>query len=225
MNASATEVKSLAEPPIPPVTTQPWASIVARIQAGDPSGMEELYSVFTTGIRFYICRQLGSQDLDDKVHDAFLTITQSIRRGDLREPERLMGYVRTVIRRQVAGYIGTAVESRRNVVDPDRGAVLRDRQPDPERRAIEGQNLDLAMRVLGTLPRRDREVLVRFYLQEQSPRQICRDMGLTQTQFRLTKSRAKARFTELGQARFARRHGFPASSVTRRTEPAPAQAS
>jgi RNA polymerase sigma factor (sigma-70 family) len=210
---------------MPPASPQPWASLVERIRAGDPSGMEELYGVFTTGIRFYLCRQLGSQDLDDKVHDAFLTITQSIRRGDLREPERLMGYVRTVIRRQVAGYIGTAVESRRNLVDPDHGAVLRDRQPDPERRAIEGQNLDLAMRVLNTLPRRDREVLVRFYLQEQSPRQICRDMGLTQTQFRLTKSRAKARFTELGQARFARRLGFSASAVTRRNEKAREQAS
>jgi RNA polymerase sigma factor (sigma-70 family) len=199
--------------------------MVERIQADDPSGMEELYSVFTTGIRFYLCRQLGSQDLDDKVHDAFLTITQSIRRGDLREPERLMGYVRTVVRRQVAGYIGAAVESRRNLVDPDHGAILRDRKPDPERQAIERQNADLAMRILNTLPRRDREVLSRFYLQEQSPRQICRDMGLTQTQFRLTKSRAKARFTELGQARFARRLGFSASSVTGRTGPAAAQVS
>jgi RNA polymerase sigma-70 factor, ECF subfamily len=196
--------------------------MVERIQAGDPSGMEELYGVFNTGIRFYLCRQLGPQDLDDKVHDAFLTITQSIRRGDLREPERLMGYVRTVIRRQVAGYIGTAVESRRNLVDPDHGVMLRDRQPDPERKAIEGQNVELAMRVLNSLPRRDREVLVRFYLQEQSPRQICRDMSLTQTQFRLTKSRAKARFTELGQARFARRLGFAPSSVNRRAVPAQA---
>jgi RNA polymerase sigma factor (sigma-70 family) len=196
--------------------------MVQRIQADDPSGMEELYAVFTSGIRFYLCRQLGPQDLDDKVHDAFLTIAQSIRRGDLREPERLMGYVRTVVRRQVAGYIGSAVEARRTLVDPDHGAILRDRKPDPERTAIDEQNNALAMRVLNTLPRRDREVLVRFYLQEQSPRQICRDMGLTATQFRLTKSRAKARFTELGQARFARRRGFVPSVEPRRK---PAEAS
>lgn len=206
----------------PPENPQPWASMVKRIQADDPTGMEDLYGVFTTGIRFYLCRQLGPQDLDDKVHDAFLTITQSIRRGDLREPDRLMGYVRTVVRRQVAGYIGIAVDARRNMVDPDHGAILRDRQPDPEHRAIEGQNTELAMRVLNTLPQRDREVLVRFYLQEQSPRQICQDMGLTQTQFRLTKSRAKARFTELGKARFARRVGFAASVAARRKEAAAA---
>jgi len=217
--SSATEVQSSA---LPAETVQPWAGIVERIQAGDPSGMEELYAVFTSGIRFYLCRQLGPQDLDDKVHDAFLTIAQSIRRGDLREPERLMGYVRTVIRRQVAGYIGIAVEARRTLVDPDHGAILRDRKPDPERKAIEEQNNALAMRVLNTLPQRDREVLVRFYLQEQSPRQICRDMGLTATQFRLTKSRAKARFTELGLARFAQRRGFSTVAASQRK---PAQAS
>ena len=119
-----------------------------------------------------------------------------------------MGYVRTVVRRQVAGHIGAAVESRRTLVDPDHGAALRDRKPDPERKAIEDQNNALAMRVLNTLPLRDREVLIRFYLKEQTPAQICRDLGLTATQFRLTKSRAKARFTELGQARFSQRLGF-----------------
>jgi hypothetical protein len=33
-------------------------------------------------------------------------------------------------------------------------------------------------------------------------------MNLTPTQFRLIKSRAKARFGELGKRRFARRSGF-----------------
>jgi DNA-directed RNA polymerase specialized sigma24 family protein len=90
---------------------------------------------------------------------------------------------------------------------------LRDRQPDPERRAIERQNVDVALRILESLPRRDREILIRFYLQEQSPNQICRDMRLTATQFRLAKSRAKARFTELGRARFSRRSGFIANAA------------
>jgi RNA polymerase sigma factor (sigma-70 family) len=210
IESSIHESETLVTPPATP-TEHSWACLVDRIRTGDPSGLEDLYKVFTTGIRFYLCRQLGPQDLDDKVHDAFLTIAQSIRRGDLREPDRLMGYVRTIVRRQVAGHIGNVVETRRNQVDPDHGALLRDRQPDPERKVIDRQNVDLAMRVLNSLPHRDREVLVRFYLKEQSPRQICREMVLTETQFRLIKSRAKARFTELGRARLALRTGFPAS--------------
>jgi DNA-directed RNA polymerase specialized sigma24 family protein len=64
------------------------------------------------------------------------------------------------------------------------------------------------MRVLNSLPKRDREVLARFYLEEQAHGQICREMGLTETQFRLVKSRAKARFGELGKTRFSHRVGF-----------------
>jgi RNA polymerase sigma factor (sigma-70 family) len=208
IEAAVIEGEAARQPRVPPGGQ--WAGLVERIRTGDPSGLEELYGVFTTGIRFYLCRQLGPQDLDDKVHDAFLAITQSIQRGDLREPQRLMGYVRTIIRRQVAAYIDSAVEARRNRTDADQGTLLCDRQPDPERRVIERQNVDLAMRVLNSLPRRDREVLTRFYLREQSPRRICRDMSLTETQFRLIKSRAKGRFTELGRARLACHNWFSA---------------
>ena len=185
-----------------------WSALVERIRTGDPSAMEELYAVFAKGVRYYLWRQLGPQDLDDRMHDLFLIITQSIQKGELREPERLMGFVRTIARRQVAATIGAAVQARRNQVDVDTRLNVSDQQPDPERRVIEKQNQELAMRVLRSLHKRDREVLVRFYLQEQTPERICREMNLTPTQFRLIKTRAKARFTELGQRRFAQRTGF-----------------
>jgi RNA polymerase sigma factor (sigma-70 family) len=185
-----------------------WSRLVDRIQAGDPAGMEQLYAVFVKGVRFFLWRQLGPQDLDDKVHDVFLIITQSIRRGELRDPERLMGYVRTVVRRQVAAHIDSAVNARRNQQSIDPSLTLSDHQPDPERRAIEKEKQDVALRMLGGLPKRDREVLIRFYLQEQSAEEICRDLKLTETQFRLIKSRAKARYGELGRRRFSQRSGF-----------------
>lgn len=46
---------------------------------------------------------------------------------------------------------------------------------------------------------RDREILTRFYIDEQSPERICTDMGITETQFQAKKSRAVARFAALGQ--------------------------
>ena len=190
------------------VTEPVWADVVDRIRRGDPTGMEKLYQTFSKGIRFLLYRQLGSRDLDDKVHDIFLIVAQSIRKGDLREPERLMGYVRTIVRRQVAAHIEEAVQSRRNQADLDGTIVLSDRSPDPERGAIERQKEELAMRVLNSIAKRDREILIRFYLDEQTPEQICSAMNLTDTQFRLIKSRAKARFGELGKRRFSLRNGF-----------------
>ncbi len=193
----------------PPADSAAWASLVERIRADDPSGMEELYRVFSQGIRFYLCRQLGTQDLDDRVHDIFLIVTQSIRRGDLREPDRLMGYVRTVLRRQVASHIEQIVHSRNNHADLETGLRLSDRRPDPERSAIQNENQTLALRVLHSLKTRDREVLVRFYLKEQAPEEICRELDLSATQFRLIKSRAKTRFVELAKRRFSLRHLLP----------------
>jgi RNA polymerase sigma-70 factor, ECF subfamily len=190
------------------VTEPRWAEVVERIRSGDPSGMAELYQVFSKGVRFFLYRQLGPRDLDDKLHDVFVIVAQAIQRGDLRDPERLMGYVRTVIRRQVAGHIEDAVQERRNHADLEGTLVLADHHPDPERGAIERQNDELAMRILRSIGKRDREVLVRFYLDEQTPERICREMGLTETQFRLIKSRAKARFGELGKRRFALKSGF-----------------
>jgi len=191
-----------------PTTGQSWSPLVERIQGGDQAAIQELYDIFAKGIRFFLWRQLGLQDLDDRVHDIFLMVVQSIQRGELREPERLMGYVRTVVRRQAAGFIQNAMNSRRSHVPIDGGAILRARDADPERRVIKEEETEVAMRVLQSLPKRDREVLIRFYLKEQLPEEICRDLGITETQFRLIKSRAKSRYGELGKRRFALRSGF-----------------
>ncbi|HLK68708.1 MAG TPA: sigma-70 family RNA polymerase sigma factor [Bryobacteraceae bacterium] len=197
--------------PVLELASQGDASLVAlvdRVHRGDPSGMEELYQLFSKGIRFYLCRHLGPQDLDDRVHDLFLIIIQSIQRGDLREPERLMGYVRTVVRRQVAAHIDNVMQARRNQIGLDYGLPLSDGyQSNPERQVIAEQNNALAMRMLNSLHKREREVLMRFYLKEQTAEQICTEMDLTTTQFRLIKSRAKARFGELGKRRLSLKPG------------------
>jgi RNA polymerase sigma-70 factor, ECF subfamily len=178
-----------------------WPDLVERLRSGEPAALEDLYRIFAKGIRFFIYRQLGPQDLDDRVHDVFLTVTESILNGELREPERLMGYVRTVVKRTIAAHIDDAVQTRRNHVDLDSGVRLLAHDPTPEGRMIDQQSLELAHRVLGTLHRRDREVLTRFYLDGQTATQICTEMDLSDTQFRLIKSRAKARFAQLGKRR------------------------
>ena len=141
-----------------PACAEPsWADVVERVRAGDQSGMEELYHTFSKGIRYLIHRQLGPQDLDDKVHDIYLIVTESIRRGDLRDPERLMGYVRTIVHRQVALHINNVVQARRNH-DLESGVGLPDHQPNPERTIIRNLDRQRAMRILNSLHQRDREV-------------------------------------------------------------------
>jgi RNA polymerase sigma-70 factor (ECF subfamily) len=184
-------------------STVDWAALVTQIKAGEDAGLEFLYRQFSRGIRYYLCRHLGPEELDDRVHDTFLVVVQAIKKGDLREPERLMGFVRTVVRRQVAAYIDQAVQTRRDQADIECGVTVVDAKGDPERQAIAQQRKQLMKAVLESLSKRDRDILVRFYLNEEPQEQICREMSLTETQFRLLKSRAKARFGEIGKKKLS----------------------
>jgi RNA polymerase sigma-70 factor (ECF subfamily) len=180
--------------------TTDWADIVARIREGDALAMEELYAIFSKGIRYFLLRNLGSDDLDDRVHDCFLIVTEAIRRGDLRDPARLMGFVRTVVKRQIAASIEVAVNKRRSQVEFEESMFrVSDWKDDPEQSLLASQRAEIARKVLTGISRRDREILQRFYVDEQPQEQICQEMGLTYNQFRLLKSRAKARFGDLGK--------------------------
>lgn len=186
-----------------------WGELVKRIQQNDETGMEDLYKLFARGIRFYLCRQLGVQELDDKVHDTFLIVVQAIRRGDLREPDRLMGFVRTVVRRQVAAHIDQVVHSRRDELHLDVGVRVADGRRNPEQNMAFQQKVDFMLEILRQLSDRDADILTRFYLHEETQAEICEGMNLTETQFRLLKSRAKARFGELGKRKLQQKMLVP----------------
>src|SRR5208283_339467 len=159
--------------------------------------IEELYAILVKGIRYYLNRQLGPQELDDKVHDTFLIVVHAIQRSEVREPERLIGFVRMIVRRQVSLYLPHMVEGPLDGLEIGPGDTVPDRGRNPEQHSAAPQKVAIAKGVLEQLSGGDREILVRFYVREEPPEQICREMGLTETQFRLAKARAKAQFGEL----------------------------
>lgn len=205
-NQTPAQTAQLAEaPPLPdPASNVDWVSLVARVQANEESGLEELYALFSRGIKFLLIRQLGRQDIEDRLHDTFLTVVQAVQRGELREPERLMGFVRTIVRRQIAAYFDKHSTRRREELVLDNLSRIPDVQVSPEEKAIVLQNAEIMEQLLRDCSRRDREILTRFYLLEQSQEEICSAMDITETQFRLLKSRAKARFSEEGRRRVAK---------------------
>ena len=178
-----------------------WVALVARIQAGDPRGEEELYGVINGGVRFSLYRQIPLQEVDDKVHNIFMIVLEAIRERRLREPERLMGFIGTVARRQVAAYIHSAVEIRRICVPIDSEPGFPGIPVDSGiEDGIFGREVsELVSTTLMRLPESEREILRRFYLEHQTLKRICAEMGLTETQFRLLKYRAKANFGAAGR--------------------------
>ena len=179
--------------------------LVDRIHSRETDGMAELYRLFSKSIRFYLCQQLGPQEMNDKVHDTFVIVVEAIQLGELRDASRLMGFIRTIARRQVSLHIDNVVQTRRRQMELDATVRLADLRRNPEERAIFRQRSELLVRVLGELSNLDRKILTRYYLLEESPAEICSEMALTETQFRLLKSRAKARLGELGKKKLAQR--------------------
>jgi len=181
-----------------------WKLLVENIQAPSQQvvqeGMEELYRLFSGGVRFYLRRHLGPvEELEDKIRDTLVIVAEAIRRGAVREPERLVCVIRTIATRQAAAYVRQAVRHRRSQAESESPGTLADANRNPEERASSREHESRMVQILRSMSRRDRGVLTRFYLHEQDQEQICRDMGLTERQFRLLKSGAKARFVEAGR--------------------------
>ena len=178
-------------------TNRRFAELVERVRLG--SGLEELYAV-AKGFSFFLMRQLGKDDLQDKVHDVFLATAQAIRRGKLRDPERLIPFVTKVTRFYTYSQIENRSQNRR-LQGPLEHANVPDNRVDLERGVYQKQKVRMVRDILHSMNERDCDVLRRFYLQEQSKEQICEEMCLTKTQFRLLKSRAKSRFAKLGASK------------------------
>jgi RNA polymerase sigma factor (sigma-70 family) len=118
-----------------------------------------------------------------------------------------MGYIRTVVRRQAAVYIGATVQNRRGEVELEGEDSFADGRENPEESIMRDQQAALLKEMLEGISDRDREILTRFYLDEEPAAQICVSMGLSNTQFRLLKSRAKARFSAVTRRKFSEK-GF-----------------
>jgi RNA polymerase sigma-70 factor, ECF subfamily len=182
-----------------------WRVVVDQIRQGDPAGEEALYQNLVGGARLFLQRRLGTPGIDDKVHDLFLTIVEAIRCGKIREPERLMGFVRTVLYRQLNLEFSRTIRSRETTSGIETADQLSGSGPTPEEQTLAHEKIALMKQVLREMSNRDFEVLTRSYLREQPAERICVDMGLTPTQFQLLKSRAKARLSELMQYKLARK--------------------
>jgi len=182
------------------------SELVLLVREGDARGMTDLYDFISAGLHPYLARQLPPQDCRDKIHSIFVDVVVAIQRGQVRDPERLMGFARTIARRKVSGYICMAMAARRNQVDIESIFWLASPQASPENEMIFRERRELVRWTLAQLSEREREILSRFYMQEQTQQQICLEMGLTHTQYRLLKWRSKARFGDLTRKQMTSRH-------------------
>jgi RNA polymerase sigma factor (sigma-70 family) len=174
----------------------PWVEIVEGIRSGNEQSVAVLYAAVAARARAQLFGSVDPQVVDDHVQEILLIVLAAVQSGELRDPQCLMGFVRTVTRRQVAVHIRRAILHRRRMVPIDSAEPVSPSRDSPEARLASRERVALVKKVLEKLCERDRDILIRFYCEEQDSEHICREMQLTPTQFRLYKSRALIRCCE-----------------------------
>lgn len=190
-------------------TSEACESIVSLILAGDAQGEELLYSTFSRGLRFLAAKHCPEY-ADDCVHDTILTVTKQIRQGQLKTAAALPGYLNIVLKRTAWN---KKMESERLGANDEVFTTVvqthSDERSNPQRLLEIEERARILREGLQSLKPQEREILTRFYLKGESPEVICEQMNLTDTQFRLNKSRSKQKL----EAFTARRLKMPIRPV------------
>jgi RNA polymerase sigma-70 factor (ECF subfamily) len=173
------------------------ATLVERICRGDADAETELVDRYARGIRMIISRASRDRScVEDLCQETFRLALVKIRRGDVRDPDRLSGFMCSLARnitvdhfRRVAPIGSAGQESL---------ADARDQSPSQLDRLLTHERVSVVRRVLSELGSdRDREILFRFYVAEESKADICADLGLTSLHFNRVLFRARERYRVL----------------------------
>lgn len=179
--------------------------MVAGVYAAEPQAEADLYSLVVRVSSRILGRAVCYEDVIDVQHDIYMAVFQRIKAGGIRAPEAIIGFISVVTNRAVCQYIEVRVKSRKVRSFDDRilGDTINpaDTAASPESCAIHDQTWEIVHQTLSEIRECEREILTRYYLQEQSVAEICSEMEITETRFRLLKSRAKAKFGKLGASR------------------------
>ncbi|HEY9422867.1 MAG TPA: sigma-70 family RNA polymerase sigma factor [Thermoanaerobaculia bacterium] len=172
--------------------------LVARIQAGDRRAEERVVDLYGRGVAIILDRHTnGRPEAEDLFQDTFRLALEKLRRGELREPAKLPGYLAQIARSlAIEHYRKTA----RRKTDADSDAVLAAVSPGsgPLSGLMDRENAALVRRAIQDLGNdRDRQILLRFYIAEEDKDRIAADYGLTSLQFNRVLHRARQRYKEL----------------------------
>jgi len=192
------------------------ARLVARIQAGDGAAESELVARFSHGLLLMLRRLAQNSALADDLHQETLSLVlEKIRRAEVREPERLAGFIRSTARnlfiadrRKEARY-RSLDDGGEDEEGPRPVTLLADRGPAPLDKVLAGEEARQVQRLLDELRYdRDRQVLLRFYLSDQGKEEICADLEIEPERFNQVLFRARERLRELWERAEKRQRFF-----------------
>ncbi len=169
----------------------------SRVKRTDPAAVEQALRQHYPGLVALLMRRIGDRQLAlDVLHDAIVTALTKLEAGTPVAPEVLAGFVFRTAMNHLRNHRRNARTRGGNEGPID--ALPADSGLEPVEQSQKAGMRELVRNVLQGLPSpRDREVLVRFYLDDEDKMQICESFDLTGPQFDRVIYRARDRLREL----------------------------
>jgi RNA polymerase sigma-70 factor, ECF subfamily len=172
------------------------ARLVARIHGGDASAEDEFVARYSDPLR----RMLRSitpnpATVEDLHQETFAIVLCRLRRRGLNEPDLLGQFVRQTARKLLLSQGRKQRGSRMRGFDVHEADTLVDPAPGPLARVIHEEARGLVLSAIERVrPERYRQILRRYYIDEEPKEAICSDLGLSDRHFNRVLFRARRRF-------------------------------
>jgi RNA polymerase sigma-70 factor (ECF subfamily) len=167
-------------------TAQQQSRLAERIRGQEPSAEEELVRLFGGRVRVLVLARTRDPEVArDLAQDVMLAVVRAVRGDQLRDPERLAGFVYGTARNVVNNYLRT--RSRAPKEDPIDAAAHVASAVEP---VDNGERIALVRRTLAALDPTDRRILLLTLVEGLKPGEIGARLGLSSDVVRARKSRA-----------------------------------
>jgi RNA polymerase sigma factor (sigma-70 family) len=179
-------------PDVLPGSREP-ATLAERIRAGDPAAEEELVRSFSQ--RLFVLALVRTRDAEgasDLRQDALLAALDALRKGHLRDSDKLAGFVYGVARNVINNHLRARAQvPRGDSVDPS--TLVAATAADPLETA---ERKSLVRQAIARLEPGERRILKMTLTEGLTPSEIGARLGLTSELVRQRKSRALKKVVE-----------------------------
>jgi RNA polymerase sigma-70 factor, ECF subfamily len=168
---------------------------VERLREGDPSTELHFVTYFDQLLRIKLrARMLASETVEDLRQETYIRVLVTLRKDGIRQPERFGAFVNSTCNYVLHEFYRAS--SRTSPWD-DSYLEVPDHAVNVEGMLVTKQMKDRVRQVIEELPKKDRELLRAFFLEEKDKDEVCRQFGVDRDYLRVLLHRAKDKFKVL----------------------------
>jgi RNA polymerase sigma-70 factor (ECF subfamily) len=168
---------------------------VERLREGDPSTELHFVTYFDQLLRIKLrARMLASETVEDLRQETYIRVLVTLRKDGIRQPERFGAFVNSTCNYVLQEFYRAS--SRTSPWD-DSYLEMPDHAVNVEGLLVTKQMKDRVREVIEELPKKDRDLLRAFFLEEKDKDEVCRQFGVERDYLRVLLHRAKDKFRVL----------------------------